>query len=104
MHKDRSNKNGLGKNNRITTKLQPVVNVKSKNDEASSQQKIGSRLPDIHCSKAKTGNNLNTPKSRDSVKLPELNLKSGNSSKVKSNTGNPIDDILCILRCAYLVS
>ena len=106
MHKDRSNENGPRKNippsKRITTKLQPVVNVKSENkenkenDDAFSQQKIGSRLPDIHHSKGKMGNNLNLPKSRDPVKLPELNMKSGNNSKVKCNARNPLI-LSCIL-------
>ena len=88
-YKDRSNENGVRRNippsNGNTTKLQPVLNVKSedkRNNKSSSQQKIGSRFPDIHHSKAKTG------KSRDPVKLPAINLRSGNNSnlsKVKHN-------------------
>ena len=95
IYKDRSNENRVRKNilpsNGNTTKLQPVLNLKSEDSrnnkfKATSQQKIESKLPDIHSPKVKTGNTLNPSHytSRDPVKLPEVYLRPGHNSNLLS--------------------
>jgi len=100
MHESKFNsrKKYTSLNNKLKlSKPNPVLDLKSKdkNEKASlsMQYKTGSRFPDIHSSKSKTGNNIHSPqhKPRESVKLPGIDHKSGNSYSLLKVTKILID-------------
>ena len=94
-YKNRSNelRKNIPQSNRNSTKLQPVSNLRSEDRQnhkatVSSQPKIGSTPLDIHSPKTQHGNTVNSlhHKTRDPVKLPEIDLRPRNDhnlSKVK---------------------
>lgn len=63
--------------------LNPNLKGEGKDEKVpvSSQHKTGSRFPDIHSTKIKTGSRLNSSqqKAREPIILPQIDHKPGNS-------------------------